>query len=99
MKKLVLLSLAASFVALAAGTATARKYIVDETRSKFIACYDRVYVPARVQVNTRGRLVKRASTGWEIAGDRWDYVRYPGTYIQTRRTVEPDHYTLVARGC
>ena len=97
MKKLVLLSLAA-FVAVA-GTANARKYIVEETRSKFIACYDRVYVPARVQVNTRGKLVKRASRGWEIGGDRWDYVRYPGTYIQTRRTVEPDHYTLVARGC
>lgn len=99
MKKLLLLSLAASAVAAIATPASARTFVVEETRSRFIACYDRVYVPARVLVNTRGRLVRRASTSWEVSGDRWDFVRNPGVFIQTRRTVEPDHFTLVARGC
>ena len=98
MKKFVMLCLAASAVALAT-PASARTFVVDESPSRFIACYDRQYVPARVRVNTRGRLVRGASRGWEIAGERWDHVRYPGTYIQTRRTIEPDHFTLVRRGC
>jgi hypothetical protein len=97
-KKLVVLSVAAAAVTMASPV-SARTFVVESSPSRYIACYDREYVPARVLVNTRGRLVKRASRGWEIAGERWDYVRYPGTYIQTRRVVEPDHYTLVSRGC
>jgi hypothetical protein len=84
---------------LLAGSAMARTYNVDESPSRYIACYNKVYVPAVVQVNTRGRLVRAPSNAWEVAGDKWDYVRNPGVYIQTRRTVEPDHYTLVSSGC
>src|SRR5688572_19385687 len=83
-KKFVLLSLAASAVAAFASVSTpveARTFIVTETRSPLLACYNREYVPATVRVNTRGRLVRRESRGWEITGDRWNHVRYPATYI------------------
>ena len=97
MKYAAVIGLAA--VALSATAASAETYIVRETVSPNIACYDRVYVPARVLVNTKGRQVRRESRGWVTSPARWDYVRSPATYIQTRRTVEADHYTLVRRGC
>ena len=76
-------------------TAKAETYIVSETRSNVIACYNRVYVPAKVLVNTRGVRVRGESQAWQITGDRWEKVRNPAVYIQTRKTVEQDHYTLV----
>jgi hypothetical protein len=91
--------LAASALALYAGSASARTTIVDEARSRYVACYDRVYVPARVLVNTRGKLVRGERHEWEVSPTRWNRVRDAAVYIQTRRTVEPDHYTLVATGC
>jgi hypothetical protein len=82
-----------------ASSATARTYLVDETQSRFIACYHREYVPAVVRVNTRGKLVQAAYNSWDVNGDQWNYVRNPGVYIQTRRIVEPDHYTLIGNDC
>lgn len=76
-------------------TAFAAKYLVSETRSPVLACYQQVYVPATVQYNTRGVLVKRASTGWVVTGDRWEKVRSPAVYFETSKTIEPDHYKLV----
>jgi hypothetical protein len=32
---------------------------------------------------------------WEIHPTKWNRVREPAVYIQTRRTIEPDHYTLI----
>jgi hypothetical protein len=84
---------------LGCGAASAETYVVKQSVSRYLTCYDRVYVPATVAVNTRGKKVRGEARGWEIAGDRWDYVRSPAVYIQTRRIVEQDHYTLVARGC
>ncbi len=97
----LLTSTLASVVVLGASalSASADTYVERVTVSRYIACYDRVYVPAKVMVNTRGRLVKSAATGWETSATRWDRVRYPATYVETRRTVEPDHYTLRQRGC
>jgi hypothetical protein len=98
MKRTLIIGIAA-VGALWAGTANAGTYITERAESRYIACYNRVYVPAKVLVNTRGKLVKRYSQGWETAGDSWNYVRYPATFIQTSRVVEPDHYTLVGTGC
>jgi len=98
MKILVALGVVGAVCTLA-DTASARRYNVDEAVSRYIACYTKVYVPAVVQVNTRGKLVRPATRSWEISGDRWDYVRDAAVYIQTRRIVEPDHYTLVSSAC
>lgn len=98
MKAIALMGLAALGM-FAAGSANAEKYLVKESASHYIACYDRVYVPATVAVNTRGKLVRHGGTAWEVGGDHWDYVRVLPVYIETRHVVEPDHYTLVRRGC
>lgn len=81
------------------GAAQAETYVVKQARSQYIACYTKVYVPATYVVNSRGKLVQRASKGWVISGDRWDKMRYPAVYIETSRMVEPDHYKLVPTGC
>jgi hypothetical protein len=79
--------------------AFAGTYIIEQSQSRYIQCYSQVYVPARIQVNTRGRLVRAPSKGFEVSGDSWNYVSNPPVYIQTQRVVEPDHYTLVGAGC
>ncbi len=98
MKYVAAMGLAALCIASAA-PASAETYVERVTVSPNIACYNRVYVPARVLVNTRGSLVRAESIGWVTGPDRWDRVRSPATYIQTRRTVEADHFTLVRRPC
>jgi hypothetical protein len=89
----------AGFALAASSPAQAEVRYVKRSVSPYVACYDRVYVPATVKVNTRGRLVRRSSTSWVTSDTRWDLMRAPAVYIQTSRTVEADHYTLVARGC
>lgn len=63
------------------------------------ACYDKVYVPATVQINTRGRLVSPERFSWEQGELQWQRVRHPAVYIQTRKVIEQDHYTLVRAAC
>ena len=75
--------------------AKAETYVVSESRTNVLACYNKVYVPAKVLVNTRGVLVRGESQGWSVTGDQWLRVRSPAVYIQTRKTIESDHYTLV----
>ena len=81
------------------GAAHAETYAVKQGVSQYIACYKKEYVPATFVVNTRGKLVQKSSTGWVISGDRWDRMRNPAVYIETRRMVEPDHYKLVGTSC
>jgi hypothetical protein len=84
---------------LAATAAHAGTYIIEQSQSRYIACYKKVYVPAKLLVNTRGVLVRQESKVWEAGGDTWAYVRNPPVYIETTRVVEPDHYTLVSDAC
>ncbi len=95
MRKAILGALALASVGFAPTAATAETYVVRERVNRVLACYNRVYVEARVLVNTRGRLVRQQADSWEVTGDRWLRVREPATFIQTRRVIEPDHYTLV----
>lgn len=90
---------ASALLALGATSAMAEVYTVREAQSRYIACYDRVYVPATIEVNTRGERVREASEAWETGSSQWNRVRNPGVYIQTRRVIEEDHYTLVRRSC
>lgn len=84
---------------LSATTATASTFVVTETRSRYVACYNNEYVPAKVLVNTKGKLVRGEQHSWEISPAKWNRVREPAVYVQTRRTIENDHYTLVAASC
>ncbi len=43
--------------------AQADTYLVKESQTRYLACYNKVYVPATVEVNTRGRLVRGESRG------------------------------------
>ncbi len=98
MKCLIAIGVAALGLA-GVSAAQADTYLVKESQTRYLACYNKVYVPATVEVNTRGRLVRGEGRGWEIGGDRWDYVRSPAVYIEHRHVVSPDHYTLVERPC
>jgi len=88
-------AVAASGILLYAGAASSRTIVVDETRGRYVECYNKEYVPARVLVNTRGRRGRGEYHEWEIHPTKWNRVREPAVYIQTRRTIEPDHYTLI----
>ena len=79
--------------------AVAETYTVRENQSRYVACYNRVYVPATVEINTRGELVRESSEAWETSAGNWNRVRNPSVYIQTRRVLEEDHYTLVRKSC
>lgn len=83
----------------AAGAASAETYLVSQSQSRYIACYNKEYVPAKVLVNTRGKLVAKESVVWEVSSASWNKVRNPAVYIETRKVVEPDHYKLVSVGC
>jgi hypothetical protein len=94
-----LISGAVTAIVCATTAAQAGTYIVEQSQSRYISCYKRVYVPAKIEVNTRGILVRPPSKEWEVGGDTWAYVRNPPVFIQTERVVEPDHFTLVSGGC
>ncbi len=79
--------------------ASADVYTVKESRSRLVACYERQYVPATVQVDTKGIPVRGETTGWETRGNKWNQVRDAAVYIQTRTTISEDHYTLVPKSC
>ena len=59
-------AVAASGILLSAGAASSRTMVVDETRGRYVECYNKEYVPARVLVNTRGRRVRGEYHEWEI---------------------------------
>jgi hypothetical protein len=98
MQKLLMIGFAAASV-LAASSASAGTYVVEESQSRYISCYKKVYVPAKILVNTKGVLVKAGNKAWEVGGDTWAYVRNPPVYIETKKVIEADHYTLVSGDC
>lgn len=66
------------------------------------SCYRVTYVPALYLVDTRGKLVKPERVVWEgdIAdGSEVRRKRIPATYLQTRKLLAEDHYTLVRIPC
>lgn len=101
MRKIIIATAAVIGLGVIATSADARTYTEEVTPNRD-KCYLVQYVPALYKVNTRGKKVKGQSTSWH-----GDYVdggviikrRNPAVYIQTRRLIEPDHYTLVPKGC
>ncbi len=94
-----LLISASALLSLGTTMASADTYTVKEKRSRYVACYSRVYVPATVQVDTKGIPVRGESTSWETSASSWNQVRSPAVFIQTRTTISEDHYTLVPKSC
>ena len=89
----------ASFSALAEAK-TYTTTVIPSHRS----CYDIDYVPATVLINTRGALVRGASVSRNFAiienigGVAVDTLN-PAIYLEKRRLVEPDHYTMRSASC
>ena len=89
----------------------ARTYVVEAVPSRYIACFEKHYVPAQVLVNTRGHLVRPGGVSFEVYGgptafgsavgpyERWDKVRVLPVYKEVRRVISPDHYTLRRVAC
>lgn len=100
----------AATVALAAGSAEARVTHVRETPDDR-RCYVQVYVPQRVAVNPRARMVRPEMLRWEtirggrlpdgslVPGTMVALVRHPAVFVESRRVIAQDFYTLQPVPC
>lgn len=100
-RKILIATAAVVGLGVFASSADARTYTEEVTPSRD-KCYLVQYVPALYKVNTRGKKVKGESTSWH--GEYADGAvivkrRNPAVYIQTRKLLEADHYSLVPQGC
>ena len=98
-----ILACAAGLSTISMGSAMAGTYTETVTPNNVLATYCKHYILETDLVNTRGILVQRGSVGWVTTvtpvGEVWERVRTPPVYIQTRRVLEPDHYSLVPGPC
>lgn len=81
----------------------ARQKVVDVIPDNK-SCFDVDYVPALYAVNTRGKLVRapyvdRSYVIVEQVGGKAVFTRQPAVYLETRKLLEPDHYTMRPAGC
>jgi len=76
-------------------------YYAERSQTRFLGCFNRVYVPARLEINTRGALVRPGGKHWNVdtADENWTLLRDPPVFVQTAKVVDPDHYTLVPKNC
>jgi hypothetical protein len=93
----------AAVAVLASSPAWARKNTVDVVPDNK-SCFDVTYVPALYQVNTRGKLARKASVEKvydlvDQVGGTAAIVRHPAIYIETRKLLEPDHYSMRPTAC
>lgn len=83
-------------LALSVATAEAKTYTIEVTPDND-KCYVVHYIPATYLVDTRGILVSGESREWvgDIEdGNKIYHRRVPATYIESRRLLEADHYSL-----
>lgn len=92
------------------GSAQARTEIRREPVDRREACFQQIYVPAKVQYNSRGTLLRRERRDWEVrpgtadgpgaeAATIYARIRRPAIYIETRRVIEKDHFMLRRIDC
>jgi hypothetical protein len=95
-------AIAVGSIGFTATAVTAKTY----TKSEYInrdKCYRVKKIPATVEYNTRGIKLRDASRSW--SGNLYKHggkvvdKYHDEVYIQTRRVVEDQHYTLVPTGC
>lgn len=88
-------------VAVTSGDAFARE-IRREVVPNRDQCWVVEYHPRLEQVNTKGRLVaveQDIVAGYLAAGGTVRQFRTPAVYLQTVKTVEEEHYSLVPAAC
>lgn len=94
---IIALALAASSIApaVSAKTYTVTGYPNRDT------CYVVKHIPATYEVNTKGIKVRGESSGWSaiVPGTIAKHSTSPAVYIQTKKMLEADHYSLVPSGC
>ena len=93
LKKFMLGAGALALTVAAAEAKTFKEWVTPDNKK----CYVVEYIQATYLVNTRGKLVKPERYVWEgeIAdGNKIYHRRVPATYLQTRKLLEKDHYTL-----
>ena len=64
-------------------------------------CYIVEHVPATYKVDTMGIKVKGEGSGWNTIapGKVAKFSTTPAVYIQTKKMIETDHYSLIPTGC
>lgn len=94
--------LAACFaVAITSGDAFSRE-IRREVVPNRDQCWVVKYYPRVEQINTKGQLLadeQDLGVGYIAAGQTVRQVRAPAVYLETVRTVEEEHYSLVPTAC
>jgi hypothetical protein len=95
-------AIAAGSMGFTASVATAKTYTKHEYQNRDV-CYRVMKVPATVEYNTRGTKLRDASRSWsgnlyKHGGKVVDKYHDP-VYIQTKRIIEDQHYTLVPSKC
>lgn len=95
-------AIAVSSLGFTATVATAKTYTKKEWQNRDV-CYRVKKVPATVEYDTRGKLLREASRSWEgnmyKKGAKVVKKHHDPVYITTSRIVEDQHYTLVPTGC
>jgi hypothetical protein len=95
-------AIAVGSLGFSASIASAKTYTAHEYQNRDV-CYRVKKVPATVEYNTRGTKLRDASRSWSgnLYKDGGKVVdRYNDeVYIQTRRVIEDQHYTLVPSKC
>lgn len=83
--------------------AEAREYYINDSTPYAKKCYVKTFVPAKVRVNTEGRLVRPQKKQWVVRKvgtiEKWELVTQPAIYVETREIVDPAHYTLRPVAC
>ncbi|HDZ73332.1 MAG TPA: hypothetical protein ENH55_11290 [Aurantimonas coralicida] len=100
--RMFLISVAAAVSTLALSVAADAKTFTRKVVENNDKCYLVEYIPSTYIFNTKGKKVSGESRSW--VGNIADGAviikrRNPAVYIQTRKLLEQDHYTLVAQGC
>lgn len=101
--KIAFAAVIAASVALVTSVAEARQKTAEVVPNNK-SCFDIDYVPALYSVNTRGKLVRKQSVERvyaivEQVGGKAVDTRQPAIYLETRKLLEPDHYTMRSAAC
>jgi hypothetical protein len=88
---------------LVSSLAQAKEFYVEDSSPAAQKCYVKAFVPAKVHVNTEGKLVRPQKQQWVVSTvgtvEKWTLVTLPAIYVETRNVVEAAHYTLRPVDC
>lgn len=101
--RLAAMATAVAAAGLVSSLAQAKEFYVEDSSPAAQKCYVKAFVPAKVHVNTEGRLVRPQKKQWVVSTvgtvEKWTLVTVPAVYVETRKVVEAAHYTLRPVDC